>query len=280
MKVKIDRKAGLGIILGCVLAILTAVIWVAGASTNCVRWPITFGPYNTPYTEVNIDGEIYPLEINLGTKFALALNRKILTQISKKPSSMITSRDFAGQQNEFQSYYVSKVKIGDLTYKNVLVREISEADQFPDDSGVIGRPLLEAENLMLDFPNSTILVTKDNAHLQARGYFLEDMVNVPFTTGRLGIILQVETDWGTTKLLLTTGASHSHLKAFFTGNSKQELQSARFVIGGKDFGSMIFATRNFSNELLEIDGILGMDFLKAHTVYIDNDNKVAYFGGF
>jgi hypothetical protein len=46
--------------------------------------PTRFTAANTPYTEVEIEGKAYLLEVDLGSKFPLSLEKNALEQIDKK----------------------------------------------------------------------------------------------------------------------------------------------------------------------------------------------------
>ena len=54
--------------------------------------------------------------------------------------------------------------------------------------------------------------------------------------------------------------------------------TSMFEIGSKNFGSMNLYLFDITPELHEIDGVLGMDFVKNHVIYIDYKDKVLYIG--
>jgi hypothetical protein len=77
----------------------------------------------------------------------------------------------------------------------------------------------------------------------------------------------------------------------FEGYSRQPLQdqecatdergfsffnTRKFSIGNNDFGSKNLFLYDIVPELQEIDGLLGMDFLKNHVVYIDYKSRTVY----
>jgi len=54
------------------------------------------------------------------------------------------------------------------------------------------------------------------------------------------------------------------------------LPSSRLVLGGEDFGKKSLYLVDFTEKITEIDGCIGMDFLKQHVLYLDFKNNLAY----
>ena len=104
--------------------------------------------------------------------------------------------------------------------------------------------------------------------------------------GPFGGVFSVNTDMGVIRLSIDTGASGTFVRSSrLEGREVHKIDhtlpvftSSTFVIGGKDFGSMDLHLLNIAPEWHEIDGLLGMDFLENHVVYIDNQKNVVYIG--
>jgi len=267
-----------------------------------IRIPIIFTSSGTPAILATIEEKSYLLQLDLGSKFLLTLEKEILENIRDKKSTELAQwRDAKGDFYESPSYIISQVKIENILLKNVKVNQENSNfranttlwDDHPQGSvstnrylGNLGRPLLEKTNLLLDFRNSTMIACSNEKYLKKEGFFLDKMVSIPFNGGTKGIIIKADTDAGTLRLALDTGATVTFVRASCLKDQKCTKEkrgfltftSQKFLIGNKDFGSTNLFLFDITPELTEIDGILGMDFLKNHVVYIDYKNKVLYFG--
>ena len=52
--------------------------------------------------------------------------------------------------------------------------------------------------------------------------------------------------------------------------------TSQFTINGTDFGSKDLYFINMTNELHDIDGVIGMDFIKKQVMYIDFSKEIIY----
>lgn len=267
----------------------------------CIRLPISLGPESIPSTLVDIQGKKYPLEIDFGSKFQLTLTREILKGIEKIPYGNLQGRDAKGLVYESPAYIIPKIKIGDHVFEDVIVKEVNEAyvvnttlysennvksEILKNKYGVIGRALLEKMNLLIDFPNLVLIEYDDISELRKNGYSEDDLIKIPFEIGRTGPIITVDTDFGKARLSFDTGSTGSLIRYSFAKeveykNDSHGLHyviSSRFVIENKNFGNVNLYLYDISPELNEIDGVLGMDFLVKHVLYIDYRNKFIYIG--
>ncbi|MGE5196268.1 MAG: hypothetical protein ACM3JI_02935 [Anaerolineae bacterium] len=266
------------------------------------QMPITMTPSGCPAITAVIEKQTYLLKFDLGSKFSLSLDKDILEAVqSKKSYGVAKWRDVKGNFYESPSYIIPRVKIGDLLLIDTIVKQEDDIykinttlwnnkENEPTPSiqhfGTLGRPLLEKKNLLLDFKNSLMFVSNDIKKLKENGYNLNKSIKVSFQMGRTGIILLVNTDIGTIKLSIDTGSTVSLVRSSIFQNTeinKKEhgipiYTTSKFAIGNKDFGNKDLFLYDITSELNEIDGVLGMDFLKKHVVYIDYKNKVLYIG--
>ncbi|MGE5195809.1 MAG: hypothetical protein ACM3JI_00585 [Anaerolineae bacterium] len=290
-------------IAGCSIIVAFFILWHGFTiSPSFTQIPVTFTSFDTPLLASEIEETKYLLKFDLGSKFQLSLNKDILASITdKKPYCVAKWRDIKGNFYESPSYLVPKIRVGDLILTEVIVKQeddiyVTHTTLWKDskderkfenkDAGTLGRPLLEKTNLLLDFSNSKIIACNTKQKLKEMGFLLDEMAQVPIETDAKGIIVKVNTDAGTLKLVLDTGATitlirSSLLQAQACKRDERgflTFVTSRFVMGKKDFGRKNLFLYDITPELHEIDGILGMDFLKNHVIYIDYPNKVIYVG--
>lgn len=260
--------------------------------------PLTFNSSGLPCTEVKIEGVAYPLIVDLGDKLPLMLSKTLLDKIAKKPEGVKVWKDAQGTSYESTSFLIPEIKIGNFTLTDISASQENEecnnngviwrdqGHQVDERFGKIGRPLLEKRNLFLDFPNARAISCNNIQELKKMGFILSQIEKIPFQRGRTGIILQAQSDIGTIRLSISTGTNISLLR---TSTLKQlsfesdwrglpVFNTSRFAIGNTDFGSTNLYLLEITPELHEIDGVLGMDFLKQHTIYIDFSNRLIYIG--
>ncbi|MES2122556.1 MAG: hypothetical protein V4492_07255 [Chlamydiota bacterium] len=257
-----------------------AIVLIAGLST-ILCWQLFDSPAtynrvfvsldsgNIPFTEVEIQGHSYPLKLNLGSEFPLCLSKTILEQLKKKDAGKVR----VATGSEVRSYRLKEVTIGKLTFKDVLAVEAMDESEV----GVIGRPLLIKHNLLLDFRKSTLIMCNRFKDIERVGYGREDWVQVPLTLGPGGVVLSIETDLGTTRFSLGTTTGKTLIKSLSTQVEPPYLTTRTFRIGNDEFGSpKLYPYPITVDTSSEVDGILGMDFLYRHLVYIDFENQCVY----
>lgn len=105
--------------------------------------------------------------------------------------------------------------------------------------------------------------------LQKAGLLSQNLLRIPFEPNPNGIFLSVETDQGTYRLVLDTGATGTIIRA------PHPASSTKFCIMGHDFGERDILTLDVAPRL-DFDGLLGMDFLCDYPLFIDYSNKVIF----
>lgn len=239
--------------------------------------PVTFTKRNDPIIDVSLENEVYPMKLDLGRSFAFSFDSKILNKINKNKYGVSRWHDFRGNQYESPIYTVPEIRMGNLTFPNVLINQDSEEFhlnttvvgdplQVP---GVIGLSILQTYNLLLDFPHSVIYASKDLGLLQEANLFSNHFLPVPFTFHPDGIILNVETDNGVHRLMLDTGTTISVIRA------PHPSYTTKFNIMGHDFGARFVLSLDVTTQF-DIDGFLGMDFLCEYPIFIDYTNKMVF----
>lgn len=239
--------------------------------------PVTFTGRGDPIIDVSIEGNAYPLVLDLGSSFPCSLRDEILQNIHKTKYGTSSWSDFRGQRYESPAYTIPELKINDLVFADMLIRQ-SREDFYVNVTlkgspfqpfGIIGLPILEKYNLFLDFPHSRIYASSDYLSLQQAGLFSRNLLAIPFTRCSDGIFLFVETDTGIHRLALDTGSTHTLIRAPHPTFTK------KFSIMGHDFGERSIMAINEELQF-DFDGFLGMDFLREHPVFIDYSNKVVF----
>lgn len=241
------------------------------------RIPITFASRGSPTINVSINGKIYPLELDLGSSFLFSLCQEILQNIHKTPYGTAKWSDFRGQRYESPAYTIPEIKIDNLAFFNAVTRQsrddfhtnVTLSKRPSQPIGIIGLPILERYNLLLDFSHSTIYASNDHLSLQKTGFLSENLLTIPFTLHPDGILLNVETDAGTYRLMLDTGSTHTAIRAPHPDST------VKFCIMGHDFGERSIVSFDLSPQF-DFDGCLGMDFLREHPLFIDYSNKMIF----
>lgn len=268
-------------------------------NTRCYHIPILIGTADTPLAKITIEDKDLLVEIDSGSKFQLTLNRETLAQIKKEKCGTLQGRDPQGNIYNSPAYLVKKIKAGGRELSDVIVKEVNveyvnKITLFVDENkikeqknkscGTLGRGFLESMNFLLDCKNRKIIQTNNKKALEKAGYFLEYWLPVPFELGRTVAILNVDTDMGKIRLSIDTGSTLSMIRSSSLSGTifKQEeyglnyFNTNVFKISNKDFGTMNLYAIDLSEELYEIDGVLGMEFIKNHPIYIDYKEKIAY----
>lgn len=250
-------------------------------SSAYTRLCISLDSRNVPFTKVKIQGHHYNVKFYLGSKLPLSLNKTVLARLEKKDAGKVKIKTLDGNEVELQAFHLKKIALGDLVFKDVLAVEMDGENDF----GFIGRPLLVKYNLLFDFNEATVLMSNRFKNIERAGYGRVGWVQAPIEVGRTGVVLQADTDIGATKFSLNPATPDSVLTSSRVGKTQWKdigrgapcFTTSTFMIGGNEFGSRNLYSLPISNsEFSKIDGILGMDFLNKHIVYLDFDKQCAY----
>jgi hypothetical protein len=289
------NKKNTYILITCI-AFISAVccIFIFKSEYYCI--PVTFNGANRPLVEVNIGKKVCLLDIDTGSSFPLSLEASVLSEISKKLYGTAFWEDLIGNSYEAPVYVIPKIKIGALSLRDLKVKQEredfllnttlwSETNRQREQQGTIGRPFLEIYNLLLDFPRSRVIICNQSKKLKELGFNLEKMVKASLEEGN-GIIISIDTDFGRKKFDFDTGSTLNLIRSSLLDGKEcnrdehgiENIMTTRFTIGEKNFGPVRLSLYNITAELDELDGIIGMEFLRNHVVYIDYRNKAVYIG--
>ncbi len=253
---------------------------------------------NLPCIDIKIEGENYPIMVDLGSRFGLCINDEVLAKLNKTRRGIQVSRNIWGTKFKHPKYIIPKLELGSLCFEKSSVTRISaeekeavliwrkEGKKLPAESiGEIGRGLLKKFNLLFDIQKSRMIATNDTEALQKEGYSVDSFIKIPFKLDYRGIVLKVKTDLGQLKLILDTGTTLTFLKDSMLPKDGEvsigyhglsSINSNRFAIGGTEFGPQNLTFLKMADKLGELHGLLGMDFIQNHVIYIDFSKKVLY----
>jgi len=273
-------------ILGCLLLFF---FFPKKSYFSCAN--IQYSSRSIPTTKIKIGDKEYLVEIDLGSKTPLILSKKNLSDLPKKEKKeKMEFRDFKGNKYVSNTYILQKMNIGNIILHDVIVREINEDysrnTSIISDSNKefqsIGRPPFEKFKILLDFKNDRLFISNDLNKLKKLGYDISSFIRTECKMGRTGLILEVKTDLGKKRLSIDTGStitslrSSSEIKKTGKKLTLPIFTTEKFMIGDKDYGALDLFLLDITPELNEMDGFLGMDFIKNHVIYVDFPAKVVY----
>lgn len=261
--------------------------------------PVTYNDAGLPVVYVTISAKKYPLTVDTGSKLEVSLYERVLDTIAHESYGIEKFQNFLGTKFERPTYKVPSIKLGSVTFSTPIVVGRPEKDRqvymikgsvekqnHPDQPvGILGRGLLKKTNMLIDMQHSKIILAKNPSQLKKGGYNLDLFAKVPFILDPKGIFIDIETDLGTKRFLLDTGFTLTMVhKNFFSEEidlsvDKYDIPfslSKKFSIGRCDFGSKKLYLIKMTKELNVLDGILGMDFIEKHAIYIDFSNSFLY----
>jgi len=258
------------------------------------RWSVCFTSGGLPCITAEIEGKPYLLQVDLGNRFSLYFEKKVLEGLEKKLSGTAATRDVRGIRYKTAKYSLPKLKTGTFVWTNVEAREEhpdykknttffadpNNTPQFHVD-GNIGQKILETHNLLMNFSHSVMFASNDFAKLDGEGYPVKKWCRVPLLSTKHGIYLDVRTEIGLKRFVLDTGATHSIVRSSEVeeeaGEEIKSFSFQKFEIGGRDFRNKTLLQFPMSPKLSDCNGIIGMDFLHDYAFYLDFKNEFAYF---
>lgn len=237
-----------------------------GYYNSCV---VTYDRYSRPLITTQIQNHSYDLEVRIGSRFPLFLNKETLDQIEKQAQGISHWHDIHGQQHEAPSYLIPKIKVGDLILTNIAANQVQ--DEGP---GILGKWLGGEYNLFVDFPHSRIIAC-DSFPKLCKKLDRTHWAQAPFELTPGGITLNSSANFGNLRLVINTTSTRNLIRSSLAPTEKH-LTSPTFSINGVELGSITFETIDLPDGLGEIDGFIGMDFLKNHAIYLDYAHKTAH----
>lgn len=259
-----------------------------------IFFPIVFDDDDLPFIEMEIEGNVYPLLIDLGSYAQMSVDREVLEKINKNAYGIAKFEDFQGNRYESRKYLIPEIKIGNTIFAEVITKEenkdfkkkiiLWESPDCPPSKigGKVGRALLKRKNILLDFPNSRMAFFEKAESFKSSN-FPDNFLATPFEITSLGITLKIQIDLGEKKFILDSGSTLSAIRSSQCKNlacQKGEnglsyFTSSQLIIGNKSFDEIRLHLLDIA-EIEQIDGVLGMDFMRRHAFYIDFRRKTLY----
>lgn len=269
----ISKRLKCLILFSLSVVIAVALLYRSFSEGYYIPLAITYGgKYDYPLITAEIQGKRCELAVRIGSRFPLFLRKEVLKSIDKQSQGTAEWHGINGSKHEGSAYLIPKLKVGNLELKDIVAYEADDKDY-----GILGRFLGGEFNLLLDFPHNLIIACDTFSKLQKKKLVDQNWINAPFEMHRSGIVFKVDTDFGTCKLLVNTTSKNTYLcSSFFSSNNPTDWISSSFSLGECQFGSIAFQPVDLPEGLGEIDGFIGMDFLKEHSMYFDYAHKIAY----
>lgn len=246
------------------------IFWIFSQKSYFVILPITYDHCNHPRIEIKVGNSSTSAEIRVGSRFPLFLDKELLSNIDKQLLGTEEWHDLQGNHHKDHSYLIPTIQIGNLSIKNITAIETHS-----EENVAIGMGLGKEYNLFLDFPHSKVIACDSFAQIKKKGLADNNWIQIPFDLNRAGAVFLFETDLGSKKLALATTIHQNILRPSLT-ERKSSYCFSTFSIKEVNFGTATFQAFDLPDQLCEIDGFIGMDFLREHAIYLDFANKQAY----
>lgn len=272
-------------------------------------WPIVAKVEDDVTIAVDIEGNTYPLVIDLGASIYMSLQEKILEGIQGKLAQEVSRTFYDFQGNEYDSsseFLISQLNLQGLKIENIKTKienleflqncEIVPADFLNKNplssiNGRIGALFFSSYACLFKLSNSMIYLARDILDFKNLISFT-DYVEVPMEIISGGmIVVSIELDIGMKKFMLDTGSSGAIFRESLVGDKKLLLKknlakqidsdrwlfrSKKFNVGGIDFGNQNFWLFELGAGWDDVDGFIGVDFFKKHDICFDFTNHKIY----
>lgn len=252
--------------------------------------PISFlSCSDAPMVKVNIEGSDYLLMLDLGANVHLMLKDRVLEKLHhKEPVGISRAFDIQGNKYAQPEFKLESYQLGHLTVESPIVTEeslffVTTGSRFISGwsdrrlrqkikqiDGKVGSEcfLSFGRPCFLDMSRSLLSVGETLSEIDEI-YSLAGFFQNPLEIENGWLCVNIETNYGTKKFLIDTGAERSAIR-------KTPSDSKRVKLLLENFGSWSFYSIDFPDKIPFIDGILGMDFLKKHAVCFDFSNHTIY----
>ena len=273
-----------------------------------------FSRYNSPQIELAIEDHIIASEIDLGWNGEVALPFAILdnlhdkTYIGRYPFFGLRGKIYESDVYELPQIHIGKMKIFPIKAKEENLEFLEDSilkKENPDisekDEGRVGWYVFRPFNVLLDCEHSVVVMCDSLATLKKQGFSTDSFIEAPLLLERNSIDFKVMTEAGPLRCMLDTGSTwnllnkdlqnqaqdhriinldhkaphfnvqNENLLAF---NSEDHWEARTFQINGSEFGPINFMKMKSP---LDLDAIIGMEFIEQHLIFIDFRKEKIYF---
>ncbi len=269
-----------------------------------------------PCVDVIIADKTTRVKMDLGFCGSISLPPEFLGEVDQKSFVGRTSYyGMRGRKYYSDIYELPKIKIGNMALFRAEAEEINP--EFEKDAillnreespsahhlGRIGWELFHNFNFFMDCENSIIAFCDSLKTLRKQGYPVDHFIETELLLDRNSIEFEVMTQAGLMRCVLDSGSTWNMLNKDIEGESNDHMtltldnidqhvvlnpentdqmvfdpedvyEMPVFKVGNKDFGAVTFQKIKTP---LEIDAIIGMEFLDSKLVFIDFSNRKIYF---
>lgn len=223
------------------------------------------------------------LAVDLGSSTTLTLYPEILDQIEKMPTGdTIDSIGMEGVPMKNPVYEISRVQLGDVVYRDLLVRQDDHTEQHRKDTieyrgtyGRVGRGLFENGKLVIDYQNERLTIIPPDA--SEEGQSICRGIELPLATEKksLGLTTLVQTDIGEIYAVWDTGAPGNIMLKRTTDSvglslqARDRFETEKFVINGHEFGPIRMNVWDVPALPPDLHVLLGYWFFSDKVVCVD-----------
>lgn len=254
--------------------------------------------YKVPCINIQLEDKIYLAKLDLGfggdTDLHLRLTSEILNSLEQKKYLHTTSSyGIRGKEYTSNLFRIPNVKIGNLTFRNLKVKELNHEfnkdgmfilneeistekdEEIPIDKEIsaIGWKLFYNANLLLDFEKSILVCCDSLETLRDNGYPIDSFLEIPLLLDHGLIEFEANIDKGPIRCILDTGATWNIINS---DSNEMTPFFSTLRIGNINFGMTKFYEQSLKVPI-KLDAIIGMEFLESKLVFIDFNNKKIYF---
>jgi predicted aspartyl protease len=260
--------------------------------------PIPFTKFSSiqaPCLDMQLEGQTYSLELDLGFQGDITLDRELLDHVPVKTflrSALI--HGIQGKQYRTNLFQLPEITIGATTFTEPIIQ--TNSPEFTNDSvftkhgiastqevGRIGWQLFQSANILIDVANGGIALCDSVETLKMQGYATENFATTQLLTDRGLLEFEATTSEGVLRCALDTGASVNVLHKETTESIQAAIWEAdnavrisSFMIEDQNFGPITFHQIPIKIPI-PIKAILGMEFFRTRVIFIDFSKNLAYF---
>jgi len=269
-------------------------------TSHCVKIPVSFFPFTKkPLIHIEIEKVKYTLMLDTGSSHNLDLHKRVLAKIQDKTLIEVPRyMDVKGNSYLVQGFRSPPIKLHrhlelsgaiaceenidfltkgiNIQKKKSLLGKIKERFSLFYIDGRAGWSLFDNMICLFNFGNSSIFLAENIGALTKEITFNPaNFIKIPLEISRCGPVLSIQTNIGTRKFLLDTGASHYLYRE--SAIQPEDSIVLSMAVDEQDLGCWTFFSYPITSDLSnEFDGVLGIDFFKTHKICLDFQEKTAY----
>lgn len=298
------------ILLLCTLILLGVAGWFCFRSSphsppSLLHIKNSYGPYcffvelaklnasSLPCVTIDIGSRKLEALLDTGCRASCKLSPEVIESLEHKKwvgSEMrYALQNYAVEHKIYEGLFISfgPIYFSDVAYMEQPAAE-SQAGIFihnPDcamdiESATVGWELFLTSNLFLDLGNNRFGFADSIASIQENGY-PHPFYEVPMLLEQGEVECYFATEKGPLRCLLDTGSTFNHLNATLSfeealATFDQKVEYEHFQLASQEFGPIAFHPLPISIPI-QIEAILGMEFLRDHIVFLDFSLKRLYF---